>query len=56
MTADKILCVTTSYDSVPGYVGATLVGYGVPFFRLDTNRFPSEAWANIDPQGGPHDL
>ena len=52
MRADRVLLVTTSYDSAPGYVGAALERYGVPFFRLDTDRFPSEVRASFDPQGG----
>ena len=52
MTADTVLLVTTSYDSAPGYVGAALERRGVPFFRLDTDRFPSEVRAIFDPQRG----
>ena len=51
MTADTILIVTASYDAAPEYVGAALERRGVPFFRLDTDRFPSEVQAIFDPHG-----
>lgn len=52
MTADTVLLVTASYDLAPMYVGAALERRGVPFFRLDTDRFPSEVHASFDPQRG----
>ena len=52
MTADTVLFVTASYDLAPKYVGPALERRGVPFFRLDTDRFPSEVQANFDPQRG----
>ena len=51
MTADTVLLVTASYDEAPRYVGAALERIGIPFFRLDTDRFPSEIKASFDPQG-----
>ena len=51
MTADTVLLVTASYDPTPTYVGAALECLGVPFFRLDTDRFPSEVRASFDPHG-----
>ena len=52
MTANTVLLVTASYDLAPLYVGAALERRGVPFFRLDTDRFPSEVQASFDPQRG----
>ena len=52
MTANKVILVTASYDLAPEYVGAALERRGVPFFRLDTDRFPSEVQASFDPQRG----
>ena len=52
MTADTVLLVTTSYDLAPEYVGEALEHRGVPFFRLDTDRFPSEVQACFNPQDG----
>ena len=52
MTANTVLLVTASYDLAPEYVGAALERRGVPFFRLDTDRFPSEVQASFDPQRG----
>ena len=51
MTSDTVLLVTTSYDAAPKYVASALDRRGVPFFRLDTDRFPSEIRATFDPQG-----
>ncbi len=51
MTADTVLLVTASYDLAPEYVIAGLERRSVPFFRLDTDRFPSEIRASFDPQG-----
>ena len=50
MTADTVLMVTASYDMAPEYVGAALERMAVPFFRLDTDRFPAEVLASFDPQ------
>ena len=52
MTANTVLLVTASYDLAPLYVGAALERRDVPFFRLDTDRFPSEVQASFDPQRG----
>lgn len=52
MTDDTVLIVTASYDSAPEYVGPALESRGVPFFRLDTDRFPSEIRASFDPYRG----
>ena len=51
-TTDAVLIVTASYDLAPSPVGATLGRNGVPFFRLDTDRFPSEIHASFDPRTG----
>lgn len=51
MTAKTVLLVTASYDEAPKYVGQALHLRGVPFFRLDTDRFPEEVQASFDPQG-----
>ena len=51
MTNNTVLLVTTSYDAAPEYVGSALERRGVPFFRLDTDRFPSEVRASFDPRG-----
>ena len=52
MTGNTVLIVTASYDEAPRYVGAALEKFGVPFFRLDTDRFPSEVQASFDPHEG----
>ena len=52
MTGNTVLIVTASYDEAPRYVGAALESMGVPFFRLDTDRFPSEVQASFDPYDG----
>ncbi len=51
MSTETVLIVTTSYDEAPEYVGSALDCYGVPYFRLDTDRFPTEIRATFDPQG-----
>ena len=51
MIADTVLIVTASYDLAALYVGDALERRGAPFFRLDTDRFPSEVRATFDPQG-----
>lgn len=53
MTADTVLMVTASYDIGPEYVGRALSSRGVPIFRLDTDKFPSEVLASFSP---PHDV
>lgn len=52
MTADTVLLVTTSYDPAPEYVGAALERRGFPFFRLNTDQFPSLVRAEFNPQRG----
>ena len=51
MTADVVLLVTASYDLAPEYVILALERRGVPYFRLDTDRFPSEIRVSFDPHG-----
>ena len=51
MTADTVLLVTASYDAAPEFVGAALKRRSIPFFRLDTDRFPTEVQLGFDPQG-----
>ena len=51
MTAHTVLFVTASYDAAPEYVGVALKRRTVPFFRLDTDRFPSEVRVSFNPQG-----
>ena len=52
MTADTVLLVSASYDLAPNYVGAALERRGVPFYRLDTDRFPSQLRGAFDPIDG----
>ena len=52
MTANTVLIVTASYDVAPENVGRALESRGTPFFRLDTDRFPSEVRASFDPYSG----
>ena len=52
MTRDAVLLVTASYDVAPEYVAASLDRLGVPYFRLDTDRFPLEIQATYDPHVG----
>lgn len=52
MTPDSVLLVTTSYDEAPDHVGAHLERCGVPFFRLDTDRFPRDVQIRFNPGGG----
>lgn len=52
MTRDVVLLVTASYDVAPEYVSAALDRLGIPYFRLDTDRFPSEIQATYDPNVG----
>ncbi len=51
MSIDTVLLVTTSYDVAPQYVGRALDRRGVPYFRLDTDRFPTEIRSTFDPHG-----
>lgn len=52
MTADTVLVVTTSYDAAPDYVCPALQSRGIPYFRLDTDRFPTEVHASFSPMQG----
>jgi len=49
MIADTVLLVTASYDFAAEYVGDALKRRGIPFFRLDTDRFPSQVRVSFDP-------
>ena len=51
MTANTVLLVTASYDEAAKYVAQALHLRQVPFFRLDTDRLPTEVEASFDPQG-----
>ena len=51
MMPDPVILVTTSYDLAPDYVGAHLERKGVPFFRLDTDRFPSQVGIQFNQDG-----
>ena len=50
MSGDTVLLVTASYDKSCEYVQSALGKNGTPYFRLDTDRFPSEIQAIFDPQ------
>ena len=52
MIADTVLLVTASYDLAAPYVQACLERRSVPYFRLDTDRFPSEVQMSLDPKRG----
>lgn len=52
MTGETVLLVTTSYDLAADHVIHALTQIGSPFFRLDTDRFPSEVKAHFDPAAG----
>ena len=52
MTGDVVLLVTASYDEAAKYVSDCLEQIGVPYFRLDTDRFPIEIKAVYDPYFG----
>ena len=52
MTAETVLLVTTSYDTAADHVISALAKAGSPFFRLDTDRFPSGIKARFDPAAG----
>ena len=52
MTAKKVLLVTASYDEAANLVERRLSRMGEPFFRLDTDRFPSEIKATYSPETG----
>ena len=51
MTSDTVLLVTASHDQAPEYVGKALEHRGVPFFRLNTDRFPWEVLGSFNPHG-----
>ena len=50
MSGETVLLVTASYDTACEYVQSALTRTGIPYFRLDTDRFPSEIQATFDPQ------
>ena len=52
MTAKKVLLVTASYDRAADLVEERLSRMGEPFFRLDTDRFPTEIKATYSPETG----
>lgn len=52
MTANKVLLVTASYDRAASLVEERLSRMGEPFFRLDTDRFPTEIKATYSPELG----
>lgn len=51
MIPDSVLLVTTSYDEAPEYVSTHLERHGVPFFRLDTDRFPGQVEIQFNQEG-----
>lgn len=52
MTADTVLLVTASYDEAAKCVSDSLEQIGASYFRLDTDRFPTEVKATFDPSYG----
>ncbi len=52
MTADSVLLVTASYDEAAKCVSDRLEQIGIRYFRLDTDRFPTEVKATFDPHFG----
>ena len=52
MTADSVLLVTASYDEAAKCVSDHLEQIGTRYFRLDTDRFPTEVKATFDPYYG----
>ena len=52
MTADRVLLVTASYDDAANEVSRSLDRLGAPFFRLNTDLFPTQVNAIYDPQTG----
>ena len=52
MTADTVLLVTASYDEAAKCVSDSLEQIGTSYFRLDTDRFPTEVMATFDPSYG----
>ena len=52
MTAKKVMLVTASYDEAANLVEGRLSRMDEPFFRLDTDRFPSEIKATYSPETG----
>lgn len=49
---DTILLVTASYDVAADYVGCALRNRKSLFFRLDTDKFPSQVQATFSPREG----
>ena len=52
MKTDTVLLVTASYDEAAKHVSDHLERLGIPSFRLDTDRFPTEVKATFDPHFG----
>ena len=52
MTADRVLLVTTSYDDAATEVSRSLQRLDTPYFRLNTDLFPTQVKAVYDPQTG----
>ena len=52
MTTDAVLLVTSSYDPAARLVEQALERMSIPFFRLDTDRFPSDVVARFSPECG----
>lgn len=52
MIADTVLLITASYDEAAKHVTDHLEKFGVRYFRLDTDRFPTEVKAAFDPYDG----
>ena len=51
MIPDSVLLVTTSYDEAPVCVSTHLERHGVPFFRLNTDRFPGQVEIQFNHEG-----
>ena len=49
MTADTVLLITTSYDFAAEYVIKALEERSVPYFKFDTDRFPSQIRIGFKP-------
>ena len=52
MTTDRVLLVTASYDDAATEVSRSLERSGSPYFRLNTDQFPTQIKAVYDPQAG----
>ena len=52
MIGKKVLLVTASYDKAASLVEERLSKMGEPFFRMDTDRFPTEIKATYSPERG----